>query len=113
FDDFEIAAEANNWVEEVEEENEADKTKSSYYLFIDQFTSKAQQHQWQMELYELQQKDTEKVDVYATKFQKLLSQVNVDNGFSKGFIMRMFLKGLKGNNAELVNIAAPKNLKML
>ncbi|CAG8830651.1 492_t:CDS:2, partial [Gigaspora rosea] len=72
-----------------------------YHLFIDQFASEAQQHQWQMELYELQQKDTEKVDVNATKFQKLLSQINIDNGFSKGLIIRMFLKGLKGNNAEL------------
>ncbi|CAG8654887.1 15582_t:CDS:2 [Gigaspora rosea] len=55
-------------------------------------------------------KDMEKVDIYATKFQKLLNRVNVDNGFFKGFIIRMFLKGLKGKNAELVNIAAPKNL---
>ncbi|CAG8522044.1 26472_t:CDS:2 [Gigaspora margarita] len=35
-----------------------------------------------MELYELQQKDIEKVDLYATKFQKLLNRVNTDNGFS-------------------------------
>ncbi|CAG8815332.1 12293_t:CDS:2, partial [Gigaspora rosea] len=36
-------------------------------------------HRWQIELYELQQKDTEKVDLYATKFQKLLNRVNTDN----------------------------------
>ncbi|CAG8704512.1 19763_t:CDS:2, partial [Gigaspora rosea] len=74
------------------------------------FAPEESQHRWQMELYELQQKDIEKVDIYTTKFQKLLNQVNVNNGFSKDFIIRMFLKGLKGKNAELVNIAAPKNL---
>lgn len=64
-----------------------------------------------MELYELQQKEIEKVDTYATKFQKLLSRVNIENGFSNGFIVRMFLKGLKGNNASLVSIATPKDLE--
>ncbi|CAG8466457.1 7834_t:CDS:2, partial [Gigaspora rosea] len=36
---------------------------------------------------ELQQKDTKKVDLYATKFQKLLNRINTDNGFSNGFIV--------------------------
>ncbi|CAG8500686.1 13407_t:CDS:2, partial [Gigaspora rosea] len=75
-----------------------------------QFAPKEHQHHWQMELYELWQKDMEKVDIYATKFTKLLNRINVDNGFSDGFIVGMFLNGLKGNNATLVSVAAPKNL---
>ncbi|CAG8817198.1 10318_t:CDS:2, partial [Gigaspora rosea] len=44
-----------------------------------QFALEERQHRWQIKLYELKQKDTEKVDAYTAKFKKLLSRVNVDN----------------------------------
>ncbi|CAG8555843.1 25639_t:CDS:2, partial [Gigaspora rosea] len=94
----------------VKEENETDQGKSFYHLFVEQFDPKECQYRWQMELYKLRQKDTEKVDIYGTKFTKLLNRINVDNGFSDKFIVGMFLNGLKGNNATLVSVAAPKNL---
>ncbi|CAG8466665.1 17558_t:CDS:2 [Gigaspora rosea] len=44
FDDFKRASEANNWTEECMEDNEADQSKSFYYLFVEQFASKEHQH---------------------------------------------------------------------
>ncbi|CAG8507820.1 23777_t:CDS:2, partial [Racocetra persica] len=49
-----------------------------------QFTPEERQHRWQIELYELRQKESETLDTYSTKFKKLLSRVNVNNGFSDG-----------------------------
>ncbi|CAG8591998.1 17383_t:CDS:2, partial [Gigaspora margarita] len=40
----------------------------------------------------------------------LLSWVNLDKGLAEGFIVGMFLSGLKKNNATFVAVAAPKNL---
>ncbi|CAG8504509.1 31237_t:CDS:2 [Gigaspora margarita] len=111
FNDFEKAVKANNWTEE-----HRVKITSGYLreVVVEWYKRiKVDIEFWRVKekkLYELQQKDTEKVDLYATKFQKLLNRVNTDNGFSNGFIVQMFLKGLKGNNAELINISAPKNL---
>ncbi|RIB16829.1 hypothetical protein C2G38_2188916 [Gigaspora rosea] len=42
--------------------------------------------------------------------KELLSRVNVNDRFSNGYIVRMFLNGLKGNNATFVAVATPKNL---
>ncbi|CAG8839196.1 33546_t:CDS:1, partial [Racocetra persica] len=58
--------------------------KSFYYLFVEQFAPEEQQYHWQIKLYELHQKEFKKLDTYATKFKKLLSRVNVNNGFSNG-----------------------------
>ncbi|CAG8844457.1 11767_t:CDS:2, partial [Gigaspora margarita] len=54
--------------------------------------------------------ETEKVDTYATKFKKLISRINVNNGFLHSYMIRTFLNGLKGNNTIFVAIAASKNL---
>ncbi|CAG8717954.1 189_t:CDS:2, partial [Gigaspora rosea] len=108
FDDFERASEANNWTKD-----RMVKIASRYLKEMAAIWYKAIKESikyWKMELYELRQKDTEKVDIYATKFTKLLNRINVDNGFSDGFIVGMFLNGLKVNNATLVSVAAPKNL---
>ncbi|CAG8821079.1 27016_t:CDS:2, partial [Gigaspora margarita] len=55
-------------------------------------------------------KETEKVDIYATNFKKLISRVNVNHGFLNGYIVKIFLNRLKGNNATFVAIATSKNL---
>ncbi|CAG8611341.1 12741_t:CDS:2 [Gigaspora rosea] len=54
----------------VKEENEIDRNKSFYHLFMAQFTPEERQYWWQMELYELQQKDTEKNVFERPKRQK-------------------------------------------
>ncbi|CAG8840976.1 9880_t:CDS:2 [Gigaspora margarita] len=58
----------------------------------------------------LEQQEFEKVDIYATKFKRMLSRVNLDKGLAEGFIVEMFLTSLKKNNATFVAIAVPKDL---
>ncbi|CAG8798349.1 3613_t:CDS:2, partial [Gigaspora rosea] len=89
--------EIKNW--KTESENEDEKKKSFYHLLAKQFAPPERQHHWQIELNSLKQQEFEKVDVYASKFKKLLSRVNLDKGLAEGFIVGMFLSGLKKNNA--------------
>ncbi|RIB21839.1 hypothetical protein C2G38_2175571 [Gigaspora rosea] len=63
-----------------------------------------------LKLNSLKQQEYEKVDIYAAKFKRLLSQVNLDKGLLDRFIVKMFLNGLKKNNATFVAIAASKDL---
>ncbi|CAG8803515.1 12358_t:CDS:1, partial [Racocetra persica] len=51
-----------------------------------QFASEEYQYRWQIKLYELRQKESEKLDTYATKFKKLLGRVNMNNEFSDRYI---------------------------
>ncbi|CAG8482782.1 38221_t:CDS:2 [Gigaspora margarita] len=86
----------------MKDKNEEEQNKSFYYLFVEQFAPKEHQHHWKIELHELYQKKAEKEDTYATKFKKLISRVNVNNGFSDSYVVRKFLNELKGNNATFV-----------
>ncbi|CAG8815394.1 35594_t:CDS:2 [Gigaspora margarita] len=131
FDDFEHAVEANNWNEncrlqiasgylkeavanwykkKTESEDEVERNKSFYYLLVEQFTPLKKQHHWQIELNSLIQQEHKRVDTYTTKFKRLLNYINTNNYLLNTYIVRMFLGGLKGMNAVLVTIVAPKRL---
>ncbi|CAG8745884.1 4499_t:CDS:2, partial [Dentiscutata heterogama] len=47
---------------------------------------------------------------YAYKFKHLLSKVDADKGIPAPYVMRMFLKRLRGNIAVLLSLAEPNNL---
>ncbi|RIB30064.1 hypothetical protein C2G38_2153636 [Gigaspora rosea] len=130
FDDFERAAEANNWNGDRRlqiasgylKEAAADwykeerinisywKTGSEDEVERRKFAPPEKQHHWQLELNSLTQQEHERVDTYNTKVKRLLNRVNTNNGLPDAYIVRMFLDGLKGMNAALVAITAPKSL---
>ncbi|CAG8586139.1 1639_t:CDS:2, partial [Ambispora leptoticha] len=98
----------NEW--KTEDETEEKKSESFYYRFVQQFAPEERQHRWAIELGALKQQELEKLDTYANKFKRLLSQVNLGHSLPDIHIVRMFFKGLKGRNATFVSVAAPKNL---
>ncbi|CAG8818184.1 1203_t:CDS:2, partial [Gigaspora rosea] len=63
-------------------EDEEERKKSFYYLFVEQFAPPERQHR----------------------------QVNLDKGLSDGFVVGMFLSSLKKNNTTFVAVAVPKDL---
>lgn len=135
FDDFEWAAEANNWSDERKlkiasgylkgmaaewyKDNKAnidgwkdedDQDHSFYHLLVTYFATPEKQHKWQIQLNNLAQLENEKVDAYAIKFKKLLSQVDPEDSLPAQYIIRMFLSGLKGKTATFVAVTSPGNL---
>ncbi|CAG8747203.1 17361_t:CDS:2, partial [Gigaspora rosea] len=84
-----------------ENEDETERSKSFYYLLVEQFAPLEKQHCWQLDLNFLTQQENKKVDTYATKFKRLLNHVNTNNCFPDAYVVRMFLGGLKGINAAL------------
>ncbi|CAG8763778.1 14432_t:CDS:2, partial [Gigaspora margarita] len=82
---------ATNWNKEnkddieswkAKNENKEERNKSFYHLFVEHFTLP----EWQYH------------------------RVNLDRGLLDGFIVEMFLSGLKKNHATFVAVAAPKDL---
>ncbi|CAG8855453.1 9569_t:CDS:1, partial [Gigaspora margarita] len=55
------------------------RNKRFYHLLVKQFTPLEKQHCWQIELNSLTQQEHERVDMYATKFKRLLNRVNTNN----------------------------------
>ncbi|CAG8536319.1 14525_t:CDS:2 [Gigaspora margarita] len=76
----------------------------------DKFVPPEKQHRWQIELNSLTQQEHERVDMYVTKFKRLLNRVNNNNCLPDAYIVRMFLGGLKDMNTALVAVVAPKSL---
>jgi len=104
----EVRSTISNW--KTKSEEEAEKNKSFYHLLVDQFAPPEKQHHWQLELNSLTQQEHERVDTYATKFKRLLNRVNTNNCLPDAYIVKMFLEGLKGMNATLITVIAPKSL---
>ncbi|CAG8586104.1 16500_t:CDS:2, partial [Gigaspora rosea] len=110
-DAFKRAAAMNNWME-----RRMLKIASGYLrdLTADWYKGKRNDlTQWkndEEELQVLKQLKHEKVDAYATKFKKLLKQVDPDDEIPDPYIIRMFLSGLRGKAATFVTVAEPKDL---
>ncbi|CAG8609491.1 40506_t:CDS:2, partial [Gigaspora margarita] len=58
----------------------------------------------------LKQLKYEKVDLYTTKFKKLLKQVNLNNEIPNPYIIWMFLSEMQGKAATFVTMAELKDL---
>ncbi|CAG8848277.1 32914_t:CDS:2, partial [Gigaspora margarita] len=111
FDDFERAAEANNWNGDRRLQIALGYPKEAAADWYREVRNSIKDWKTESEDDEEREKNQERVDMYATKFKRLLSRVNTSNCLPDEYIVRMFLSGLKGMNAALVAVAAPKSLK--
>ncbi|CAG8832015.1 14190_t:CDS:1, partial [Gigaspora rosea] len=79
----EIKGEVKYW--KTKSEDEQKRKQSFYHLLVEQFAPPEKQYRWQIELHMLKQQVYEKIDMYTTKFKRLLSHVNINNFLSDDY----------------------------